>query len=185
MADAIENELNTLMTSDGLPPLNMDASDPTVRDRRRFFVAIARGVVAHLEQPEGRDQGFLRAQSNQTRHRHRCGFQLMEPGRPYFDFPFTFDERGRSAVTDADDHVRDLIYLVLFTSPGERVNRPEFGCGVKQLLFAPLSDALVGGDGAAHSRRADPLARSGDLARESGDDGQRGDARNQDFLCAA
>ena len=67
----------------------------------------------------------------------------MEPGRPYFDFPFTFDERGRSAVTDADDHVRDLIYLVLFTSPGERVNRPEFGCGVKQLLFAPLSDTLV------------------------------------------
>ena len=67
----------------------------------------------------------------------------MEPGRPYFDFPFTFDERGRSAVTDSDDHVRDLIYLVLFTSPGERVNRPEFGCGVKQLLFAPLSDTLV------------------------------------------
>jgi uncharacterized protein len=67
----------------------------------------------------------------------------MEPGRPYFDFPFTFDERGRSAVTNADDHVRDLIYLVLFTSPGERVNRPEFGCGVKQLLFAPLSDTLV------------------------------------------
>ncbi len=67
----------------------------------------------------------------------------MEPGRPYFDFPFTFDERGRSAVTGADDHVRDLIYLVLFTSPGERVNRPEFGCGVKQLLFAPLSDTLV------------------------------------------
>jgi len=67
----------------------------------------------------------------------------MEPGRPYFDFPFTFDERGRSAVTDSDDHFRDLIYLVLFTSPGERVNRPEFGCGVKQLLFAPLSDTLV------------------------------------------
>ena len=67
----------------------------------------------------------------------------MEPGRPYFDFPLTFDERGRSAVTDADNHVRDLIHLVLFTSPGERVNRPEFGCGVKQLLFAPLSDTLV------------------------------------------
>ena len=36
-----------------------------------------------------------------------------------------------------------MIYLVLFTSPGERVNRPEFGCGVKQLVFAPLSDALA------------------------------------------
>ena len=72
----------------------MDASDQTVRDRRRLFVAIARGVVAHLRKPEGRDQGVLRAQSNQARHSHRCGFQLMEPGRPYLDFPFTFDERG-------------------------------------------------------------------------------------------
>jgi uncharacterized protein len=67
----------------------------------------------------------------------------MDPDRPYLDFPLTFDERGRSTVTDADDHVRDMIYLVLFTAPGERVNRPEFGCGVKQLVFAPLSDALA------------------------------------------
>jgi phage baseplate assembly protein W len=67
----------------------------------------------------------------------------MDPNRPYLDFPFAFDERGRSAVTDPDDHIRDMIYLVLFTSPGERVNRPEFGCGVKQLVFAPLSDALA------------------------------------------
>ena len=36
-----------------------------------------------------------------------------------------------------------MIHLVLFTAPGERVNRPEFGCGVKQLVFAPLSDALA------------------------------------------
>lgn len=67
----------------------------------------------------------------------------MEPTRPYFDFPFTLDERGRSAITGSDDHIRDMIYLVLFTAPGERVNRPEFGCGVKQLVFAPLSDALA------------------------------------------
>ena len=67
----------------------------------------------------------------------------MDPARPFLDFPFSFDERGRSAVTDADDHVRDMIHLVLFISPGERVNRPEFGCGVKQLVFAPLSDALA------------------------------------------
>jgi phage baseplate assembly protein W len=59
------------------------------------------------------------------------------------DFPLGFDERGRSAVTDSDDHIRDMIYLVLFTAPGERVNRPEFGCGVKQLVFAPLSDVLA------------------------------------------
>jgi uncharacterized protein len=67
----------------------------------------------------------------------------MDPDRPYLDFPLTFDERWPSAVTDADDHIRDMIHLVLFTAPGERVNRPEFGCGVKQLVFAPLSDALA------------------------------------------
>ena len=61
----------------------------------------------------------------------------------YLDFPFAIDARGRSATTEGDDHVRDLILQVLFTSPGERVNRPEFGCGLKQLVFAPASDALA------------------------------------------
>ncbi len=59
------------------------------------------------------------------------------------DFPFSIDPRGRSASTSENDHVRDLIYQVLFTIPGERVNRPEFGCGLKQLVFAPASDALA------------------------------------------
>jgi phage baseplate assembly protein W len=59
------------------------------------------------------------------------------------DFPFRFDARGRTARTTYDDHVRDLIAQVLFTSPGERVNRPEFGCGLKQLVFAPNSDELA------------------------------------------
>lgn len=67
----------------------------------------------------------------------------MEDARPYFDFPFTLDERGRTSRAGSDDHIRDMIALVLFTAPGERVNRPEFGCGVKQLVFAPLSDALA------------------------------------------
>ena len=61
----------------------------------------------------------------------------------YFDFPFHLDSRGRSGETDIDEHVRDLIYQVLFTAPGERVNRPEFGCGLKQLVFMPNSDALA------------------------------------------
>jgi hypothetical protein len=61
----------------------------------------------------------------------------------YFDYPFHLDGRGRSAVTDVDDHVRDLIRQVLFTNPGERVNRPDFGCGLKRLLFMPNSDALA------------------------------------------
>ena len=61
----------------------------------------------------------------------------------YFDFPFHIDGRGRSAEAGVDDHVRDMIYQVLFTNPGERVNRPDFGCGLKQLLFMPNSDALA------------------------------------------
>lgn len=59
------------------------------------------------------------------------------------DFPFGIDARGLSATTDDDDHIRDMIRLVLFTAPGERVNRPDFGCGLKQLVFAPASDALA------------------------------------------
>jgi phage baseplate assembly protein W len=59
------------------------------------------------------------------------------------DFPFAIDARGRAATTGRDDHIRDMILQVLFTDPGERVNRPEFGCGLKQLVFQPNSDALA------------------------------------------
>ena len=59
------------------------------------------------------------------------------------DYPFHFDNRGRTADTTADDHIRDLIEQVLFTSPGERVNRPTFGCGLNQLVFAPNSPELA------------------------------------------
>jgi uncharacterized protein len=59
------------------------------------------------------------------------------------DFPFHLDLRRRTAETDDDDHLRDMIRMVLFTSPGERVNRPDFGCGLKQLVFAPASDAIA------------------------------------------
>jgi phage baseplate assembly protein W len=59
------------------------------------------------------------------------------------DFPLAFDGRGRTAETDRDAHIRDMIEQLLFTSPGERVNRPTFGSGVLQLVFAPNSDALA------------------------------------------
>jgi hypothetical protein len=59
------------------------------------------------------------------------------------DYPFHVDGRGRTAQTGDDDHVRDLIEQVLFTSPGERVNRPTFGSGLMQLVFAPNDDALA------------------------------------------
>ena len=59
------------------------------------------------------------------------------------DYPFRFDQRGRTAQTDDDDHIRDLIEQVLFTAPGERVNRPDFGSGLMRLVFAPNSDELA------------------------------------------
>lgn len=59
------------------------------------------------------------------------------------DYPFHFNGRGRTADTNDEEHIRDLIEQVLFTSPGERVNRPTFGCGLMQLIFAPNSEALA------------------------------------------
>lgn len=59
------------------------------------------------------------------------------------DFPYHFDSRGRTGATTDDDHIRDLIEQVLFTSPGERVNRLTFGSGLLQLVFAANSDALA------------------------------------------
>lgn len=59
------------------------------------------------------------------------------------DYPLHFDSRGRTAETTDDEHIRDLIEQVLFTSPGERVNRPDFGCGLRQLVFAHASDELA------------------------------------------
>ena len=59
------------------------------------------------------------------------------------DFPLRFDARGRTAGTDGDDHVRDLIEQVLFTAPGERVNRPGFGSGLLKLVFEPAGEEMA------------------------------------------
>lgn len=59
------------------------------------------------------------------------------------DFPFHFDNLGRTATTSDDDHIRDMIEQLLFTNPGERVNRPDFGSGLLQLMFAPNSPELA------------------------------------------
>lgn len=57
-------------------------------------------------------------------------------------FPYQFDQRRRTAEA-GPAHLRQLIEQVLFTSPGERVNRPEFGSGLLRLLFAPNSLELA------------------------------------------
>ncbi len=58
-------------------------------------------------------------------------------------FPLRVDGRGRSTMAARDAHLRDMIEQLLFTVPGERVNRPDFGCGLMQLVFAPNSPALA------------------------------------------
>ncbi len=59
------------------------------------------------------------------------------------DYPYRIDPHGRTAGTDGGDHLRDLIEQLLFTHPGERVNRPDFGSGLLQLVFAPASVELA------------------------------------------
>ena len=58
-------------------------------------------------------------------------------------FPYAFDATGHTAQADPLSHVGDMIEQILFTSPGERVNRPTFGSGTAQLVFAPNSDVLA------------------------------------------
>ena len=59
------------------------------------------------------------------------------------DYPFHFNQRGRTADVNDDKHIRDMIEELLFTNPGERVNRPDFGSGLMQLVFAPNSAELA------------------------------------------
>lgn len=58
-------------------------------------------------------------------------------------YPFHIDGRGRTAEATEDEHIREMIEQILFTSPGERVNRPEFGTGLMRLLFGPNSPELA------------------------------------------
>ena len=62
---------------------------------------------------------------------------------PTLDHPYHFDGRGHTAITGEADHIRDLIEQVLFTAPGERVMRPDFGAGLLALVFEPNSTTLA------------------------------------------
>jgi phage baseplate assembly protein W len=64
-------------------------------------------------------------------------------GTPRFlKYPYSVGGSGIPNTTTADDHLRDLILQVLFTSPGERVALPEFGVGVQRLVFEPSNETL-------------------------------------------
>jgi phage baseplate assembly protein W len=58
-------------------------------------------------------------------------------------YPYGFDDSGRTATAGDDQHLRDLIAQVLFTAPGERVMRPDFGSGLLALTFEPNSVAVA------------------------------------------
>lgn len=61
----------------------------------------------------------------------------------FIDYPFHVDASGRTATTDEADHIRDMIEQFLFTNASERVNRPDFGSGLLQMVFAPNSPELA------------------------------------------
>jgi hypothetical protein len=67
----------------------------------------------------------------------------MAAARSDVGWPLRFDARGRTAEVDYDGHVRDMVDLLLFTSPGERVMRPDFGCGLLDLVFEGNSPELA------------------------------------------
>lgn len=58
-------------------------------------------------------------------------------------YPLRFDGRGRTAQCSEDEYIRQLIEQVLLTAPGERVMRPDFGSGVRQLLFGAASPEVA------------------------------------------
>lgn len=67
----------------------------------------------------------------------------MSTGPVHVAFPLRATGRGRTALADDESYVRGLVEAVLFTRPGERVNRPDFGSGVDQLVFAPADGELA------------------------------------------
>ena len=61
----------------------------------------------------------------------------------FIDHPFQLDAGGSLVTTDEGDHLRDMIEQLLLTSPGERVNRADFGCGLLRQIFEPNSAELA------------------------------------------
>jgi Bacteriophage baseplate protein W len=57
-------------------------------------------------------------------------------------FPYGLDDRGRTATATYNDHVEQMLELLLLTRPGERVNQPTFGCGLLDHVFAPNSPEI-------------------------------------------
>ncbi len=68
----------------------------------------------------------------------------MTIARQDYAFPFRIDTASQqTAQASYPDHVDQMIRQLLLTDPGERVDLPQFGCGLRSLVFAPNSDALA------------------------------------------
>ena len=59
-------------------------------------------------------------------------------------FPVEINATGSVAMSKHEDDIREAIFIILGTSPGERVMRPDFGCGIHDLVFAPINTATIG-----------------------------------------
>ena len=77
----------------------------------------------------------------------------------YVDYPFSFDSRGRTSDTTTDDHIRDLIEQVLFTSPGERVNRPDLWLRLEPTRVRAEQSRARRSDAVPGARRVATVAR--------------------------
>lgn len=61
-----------------------------------------------------------------------------------WSFPITSAASGPAALVSGEEKIRQSIWLILGTAPGERVMRPEFGCGIHDLVFAANTPTLHG-----------------------------------------
>ena len=58
-----------------------------------------------------------------------------------WSFPIRVDKQGEIALVSREEDIRQAILVILGTSPGERVMRPDFGAGLKALVFEPINTA--------------------------------------------
>lgn len=61
----------------------------------------------------------------------------------HMEFPFQFDQTGETSTVDRVEHIEDMIEQIIFTAPGERVMRPDFGSGARNLVFEPNNDEVA------------------------------------------
>jgi len=59
-------------------------------------------------------------------------------------FPLALNDTGQLARAAYEESVREAILVILGTAKGERVMRPDFGCGIHDLVFAPVSATTFG-----------------------------------------